>query len=231
MSQQYYWNGDQQVVKKPSFYEKTWVIILSCLFLPPLGIAFVWMSKRPKNKVLRILLTIFLVIYSLSWIGGFTTSQDSSTKSESKNVSEEQNSFSGNDEETSEAENTEEKIAPEEYKNECEELNYKDVMRNPDDYVGRKFKVTAEIFSDSNSYGTKYYKVYDDDGSGNYFNNMMYMIDMRSEDDEGYVKLLKGDVVTFYGEFTGLSGSKNSITGEKSEEMSLDVYYAELISE
>ena len=190
------------------------------------------MSKRPKSGIARVLLTVFLGAYSLPWLAGVVVSTENKTESSAEESAvEESTEEDSKEQEESKAEKTT-KFTPEELKSDCEEFNYKDVMRNPDDYIGKKFKVTAEISTVSDSWGAKYYKVYDDaDGSGYYFSNMMYMIDKRSEEDDGYIRLLEGDIVTFYGEFTGLSGSENSITGEKSEEMSLDVYYAELVSE
>ena len=212
----------------PKFYELTWVIVLACIFIPPLGIIFLWMSKRPNSGIARVLLTIFLGAYSLPWLAGMIVSTGSKSESSAEEASAEEDDSEQEESESEEAK----KFTPEELKADCEEFNYKDVMRHPDDYIGKKFKVTAEISYVVDSWGTKYYKVYDDaDGSGYYSGNMMYMIDKRSEEDDDYIRLLEGDVVTFYGEFTGLSGSKNSITGEKSEEMSLDVYYAELVSE
>ena len=231
--QQSNWIDDrQQVQRMPKFYELTWVIILACIFIPPLGIIFLWMSKRPKSGIARVLLTVFLGAYSLPWLAGVVVSTENKTESSAEESSVEESTEEGSKEqEESKSEKTT-KFTPEELKSDCEEFNYKDVMRNPDNYIGKKFKVTAEISTVSDSWGAKYYKVYDDaDGSGYYFSNMMYMIDKRSEEDDGYIRLLEGDIVTFYGEFTGLSGSENSITGEKSEEMSLDVYYAELVSE
>ena len=105
-------------------------------------------------------------------------------------------------------------------------------MRNPDDYVGQKFKITVQIFSASDSITNgRYYKAYTDDGSGSYFDKMIWIFDKRDEDSDGYVKLLEEDIVTFYGEFTGLQESENSLTDEKTEDMSLNIYYADIVQE
>ena len=85
--QQNSWIDDrQQVQRMPKFYELTWVIILACIFIPPLGIAFLWMSSRPKNTVGRVFLTIFMVFYSLMWIVSVIPSTDSDKKSETETV-------------------------------------------------------------------------------------------------------------------------------------------------
>lgn len=41
------------------------IIFLFCLFIPPVGIFFLWFHGRPKNKVIRIILTVFLIFYAL----------------------------------------------------------------------------------------------------------------------------------------------------------------------
>ena len=53
---------------KEAFYKKTWVLVLACVLLPPLGIAFLWMAKRPKNVTLRIFITILLVILCINFL-------------------------------------------------------------------------------------------------------------------------------------------------------------------
>ena len=53
---------------KEEFYKKTWVLVLSSIFIPPLGIVFSWMASRPKKMALRILLTILLTISSINFM-------------------------------------------------------------------------------------------------------------------------------------------------------------------
>ena len=60
---QYQWKR-----QKGEFYKKTWVLVLSSIFIPPLGIAFSWMASRPKKMALRILLTILLTISSINFM-------------------------------------------------------------------------------------------------------------------------------------------------------------------
>ena len=123
-------------------------------------------------------------------------------------------------------------VSADEYKAECEDLDYKAVMRNPDDYIGKKFKVTVEIFSASENWDNGvYYKAYADDGSGTYFNDMIWIFDKRDPESDGYVKILEDDIVKFYGEFNGLQETENKLNGEKGEDVALDVYYADLIQE
>lgn len=46
-------NVPSQQPKEP-FYKKAWFVVLMCIFLPPVGIILLWVSKKPKNMVGRI---------------------------------------------------------------------------------------------------------------------------------------------------------------------------------
>lgn len=117
----------------------------------------------------------------------------------------------------------------------CQEFDYKSIARNPDEYTGKNFKVNVEIFNTASGswysdYDT-YYKAYTDDGSGIYFDHMIYLIDRQDTEADSYLKILDGDIVTIYGTFNGMTETENGITGESGEEVCIDIYYAELISE
>ncbi|MBI4856128.1 MAG: hypothetical protein HY818_05255 [Acetobacterium woodii] len=58
----------EEKVKVP-FWQKTWVVVLACIFIPPAGIALLWVSKK-GGMVLRIILTVILGFYSLAWLSG-----------------------------------------------------------------------------------------------------------------------------------------------------------------
>lgn len=77
----------EEKVKVP-FWQKTWVVVLACIFIPPAGIALLWVGKK-GGKVLRIILTVILGIYSLAWLSGAfgggtskTSTQPSQTQTE-----------------------------------------------------------------------------------------------------------------------------------------------------
>ena len=57
-------NMNQQP-RKEKFYEKTWLIVLACIFLPPVGIVLMWISNKPKNLAARIIITVVLAFYTL----------------------------------------------------------------------------------------------------------------------------------------------------------------------
>lgn len=60
---------------------------------------------------------------------------------------------------------------------------------------------------------------------------MIFLIDRQDSDSADYLKILNKDIITAYCTFTGITETENSLTGEKGEEISLDIHYADLISE
>lgn len=135
----------------------------------------------------------------------------------------------------------------------CSDLkeNYKSILRNPSDYEGNNYSITCYISDVRESWGTKYYIAYYidldeaqqkvDDGwydsieealeYGYDMDYSVWLFDDRNEDSDDYVKILDGDIVTIYGTFTGTTESKNSLTRETGEEMSLHIKYADLLFE
>lgn len=57
-------------VKVP-WWQKTWVVVLACIFIPPAGIALLWIGKK-GGQTTRIVLTVLLGFYSLAWFGGMS---------------------------------------------------------------------------------------------------------------------------------------------------------------
>lgn len=122
-----------------------------------------------------------------------------------------------------------------EIKEQAQELNYKDVMRNPDNYLGQYFCVTVKISTVENgslfSSYDKAYKSYTNDDYNLWIGDMIYLLDNRDTESEEYIKLLEDDTVIIYGRFDGLIETKNVLNGTKGEEMSLQILFAELVSE
>lgn len=72
-------NMNQQP-RKEKFYEKTWLIVLACIFLPPVGIALMWISNKPKNLAARIIITVVLGFYTLgALVSGSSSNKSSNT--------------------------------------------------------------------------------------------------------------------------------------------------------
>lgn len=89
------------------------------------------------------------------------------------------------------------------YKNNCESLKYTDIARNPDDYIGRRVKITGEVFivieePEDPDYPSVYL-VFTKKEYGFYSGNQIFALVTNPD-----VRILEGDVITFYGELDGL---------------------------
>lgn len=215
---------------KEKFYEKSWVIVLACIFLPPLGLALMWIAGKPKDKKVRGVISVILAIITVAL---FFPDSDTETKnSTTQEATVDNKDDSKKENSTAKDEQQEPTLSPDEYKAQCQDVDYNEIMRNPDQYKGQKFKITVQIFSASSKWSTgTYYKAYTDDGSGSYFDKMVWIFDKRDENADGYTKILEGDTVTFYGEFNGLQETKNALNGEKGEDFALDAYYVDIVKE
>ncbi|MBQ9428362.1 MAG: zinc ribbon domain-containing protein [Clostridia bacterium] len=137
---------------------------------------------------------------------------------------------------TTAVEETTPKMTAEEFKNSCQDFNYKQIARNPENYIGQNFKVAVRIISSAKgglfSGYDKYYKARTKSENRDiYLGEMIYLIDEQDSKDGNYLKILDDDIIIAYGTFEGMTGSQNAITKEKSEEVAIHLYYAELIEE
>ncbi|WP_026493082.1 zinc ribbon domain-containing protein [Butyrivibrio sp. XPD2002] len=137
----------------------------------------------------------------------------------------------------------------------CAELNYKDIAREPEKYVGQNFYFTCYV-NDVREGGLlsgyqKYFVTYafdmdkaqkavndgwaDDIQEAKYYgwdaDICVWIMDNRDESDPDYIKVLNNDIITVYGTFTGMTETKNSLTNEKGEQVSLDVKYVDLLAQ
>ena len=250
---------EMQKASKTPFYQSTWFVILMmfcCCF--PIGLFLMWKYKK-FNQPVRIVLTALFVIAFV--VGISNPSSDSAENVSSASVSSENDTAEASTmaetaiasaEESTAAEtvtastaestvaetvtaSTEESTAPvseEEFKASCQEIGYKTLLRNPDDYIGQRIVFTAKIqqimqgglFDDN-----QYYRVQtDNDGYEYYLDDEYYMYDCRPE---GSTKLLEGDVIRIYAEFAGTETVTRALTGTKEEIPAINAYYVDLISE
>lgn len=153
------------------------------------------------------------------------SSTDKSNDSQKKNTSKKKKSDSDQKKESTDPEK--------EFKKSCQKFNYKKIARNPDKYIGQNFKVTVQVYSISEGslFTEAYMKAYTDDGSGIYFDNMIYLFDDQNENSKSYVNVLEDDIITVYGTFEGMEDSTNYLNGEKSKDIALHMKYAKLVKE
>ena len=117
-----------------------------------------------------------------------------------------------------------------EYKASCTEYNYKDVLRNPDEYVGKRVKITAKVSSVHDKgllNPVKYYFAYANDEYDMWLGDQYGVFDYRETEDP---KILDDDVIAVYGEISEPQETKSLIVNSQ-EIFCIDMKYAELISE
>ena len=114
----------------------------------------------------------------------------------------------------------------------CQQIPYKDLLRNPDDYIGQRIVITAQVqqvvqgaWLDNN----EYYRVQtDNDGYDWYMDDEYFMYDYRVDDN---TKILQDDILKIYAEFSGVETITRALTGTKDEVPSIKAYYIDLIGE
>lgn len=120
-------------------------------------------------------------------------------------------------------------ISEDAYKAQCRQMDYKELFRYPDKYKGTKVIVkvrVAQIVSANFSGSRKAWRAYtDNSGYGFYADDEYYMLDKRGGDA---VKILEDDIITVYGEFTGLEKITRALTGTTDELPRIEVKYADL---
>lgn len=183
-------------------------------------------NKKQKGGIGKILLVVLIIILFVAGCSAlFGGDDDSNGKPKPTTEPKQEATTEENSEDNSSDFNVED------FKASCQEVtNFKDMMRTPDNYIGQRFKVTVKISTVESGSGDYkyYYKAYTNDENDWWMGDFYYLADARQSTDEGYVKLLEDDIATVYGVFNGLMPTQNGINGTEGEEMSLDIYYAEL---
>lgn len=180
-------------------------------------------NKPPIYKRWWFIAIIVLIV--LSAIGGSGSSSDSSA-SGSKATSKASASTA------SSAASVAPEISEDDYKAECQTVDYKELCRYPEKYEGTKIVVKVKVSQiiDANFSGSeKAWRTYtDNSGYGFYADDEYYMLDKRGGDA---VKILDDDIITVYGEFTGLEKITRALTSTTDELPRIEVKYADLVEE
>lgn len=120
-------------------------------------------------------------------------------------------------------------ISEEEFKSLCAEYKYKDVLRNPENYIGEKVKIRVKISSVHEAgmlNPDKYYLSYSQSEYG-WYGDYYGIIDKRVDNS---LKLLSDDVIEVYGEIADPEYTKSLILSSE-EIFIINMKYCELISE
>lgn len=166
-----------------------------------------------------------IVLIALSAIGGSSSSSDS-TASSSKATSKASASTA------SSVASVVPEISEDDYKAECQSVDYKELCRYPEKYEGTKIAVKVKVSQiiDANFSGSeKAWRTYtDNSGYGFYADDEYYMLDKRGDDA---VKILEDDIINVYGEFTGIEKITRALTSTTDELPCIEVKYADLVDE
>lgn len=180
--------------------------------------------RRKQGGKLKWIIIVLLVFI---FIGIATSGNDKNNSQGNINQNASATYSSETNDDTTTVENRE---TEEEYKTTCEEYVYKDVLRNPEEYVGKRIKVTVKIASVHEASwlnNVKYYFAFTNDEYDLWFGDMYGVFDMREEQNP---KLLEDDVITVYGEIAEPQETTSEIV--KSEEVfCIDMKYIDFISE
>lgn len=177
-------------------------------------------NKPPIYKRWWFIAIIVLIV--LSAIGGSGSGSDSSASS-SKATSKASAST------VSSVASVVPEVGEDNYKAECQTVDYKELCRYPEKYEGTKIVVKVKVpqIIDANFSGSeKAWRTYtDNSGYGFYADDEYYMLDKRGGDA---VKILDDDIIVVYGEFTGLEKITRALTSTTDELPRIEVKYADL---
>lgn len=194
-------------------------------------------KDRAKGTAIAglILSIIGTAIAGISLMFGFALlEEDTGTTSTTTDIVEkqEQTTSEVTEEVKTEETTTEEVVVEteEEYKESCQEYAYKDVLRNPEDYVGKRVKIPVMISSvheESILNSTKYYFAYSEGEYGWYSGDYYAIFDERVDNS---LKLLSDDVIYVYGEIAE-SEYTSSLILMSEEVFAIKMKYVELLEE
>lgn len=178
-------------------------------------------NKPPIYKRWWFITIIVLIV--LSAIGGSSSSSDGSASSSITKASAST---------ASSVASVVPEISEDDYKAECQTVDYKELCRYPEKYEGTKIVVKVKVSQiiDANFSGSeKAWRTYtDNSGYGFYADDEYYMLDKRGGDA---VKILDDDIINVYGEFTGLEKITRALTSTTDELPRIEVKYADLVDE
>lgn len=162
-----------------------------------------------------------------------TSENDTESEQESKKETKKPEKTKTENKENNKKEEKPKKITESEYKGLCQEYNYKDVLRNPEKYIGKKIVITLEISTvkqESWANPTKYYFAYSESepGSGFFYGDRYAVFDERENQDD--LKILEDDIIKVWGEISEPQETSSLIVNSE-ELFCIDMKYVELISE
>lgn len=119
-------------------------------------------------------------------------------------------SESNSSENTEKVDITEPEETKEEYMNSCEEYTFKEIARNPNNYINKRAKFTGEVVQVQEENGTVAIRLNVTKNKYDYYEDTI-MVGYKYK-DENESKILEDDIITVYGELQG-NTSYESVLG------------------
>lgn len=122
-------------------------------------------------------------------------------------------------------------ISKEDFIASCQEIPYKTLARNPEDYIGQPIVLTVkitQILQGGWLDDGQYYRVYTNDEYDIWMGDEYFMYDTRIDDD---MKILQDDIIKVYAEFAGVETVTRALTNTNEEVPAFKAMYIELVSE
>lgn len=192
-------------------------------------------DKKKTGSIAALVICGIWVVMALivSCIGSSSTSKPTTTQQ--TQVSESDASQQSEEVATqSEEEQKVEEPAPtdrEEFIASCQEIPYKTLARNPEDYIGAHIVLTvkvSQIMQGGAFDNNQYYHVYANDEYGFWSGDEYFMYDKRSDDN---TRILTDDILTVYAEFSGLETVERAFTKTTEEIPSITAMYIDIQDE
>ena len=163
-----------------------------------------------------------------------TVVQDFEKTEENNKISEKESQENNKkDEAESKESNTNKKNeeTEEEFKAACKEYAYKEIARNPKNFVGEKIVLTVKVYQimKGGLWGDEeYYRAYTNDEYGIWLGDEYIIYDERVNDD---TKVLQDDILKVYGTIAGTTEVTRALTGVTEEIPAINMKYLELVDE
>lgn len=237
-----YANNEKSTKKKESPLGIAGLILsfIFCIPIFPLAgliMCIIAVSNKTKKSTcakIGIVISIITLIISCNiWSNDSENEKESSSAAAEESVNSSSTSAQKEKQEKTPEPNKEPTptISKEDFISSCIEIPYKNLARNPDDYVGEHIVLTVKVTQvmqgglfDSN----EYYRVYTNDEYDMWLGDEYFMYDDRVEND---MKLLQDDIIKVYGEFSGTTTVTRALTGTKEDVPAFKAVYVELLEE
>lgn len=176
-------------------------IILLIVFFP-VGLYLMW-AKTTWHKAVKIIITL---LFGLAVFSVIASNLDSDTGTPIKNVGEPSNNLQDeNDNNVPADNNIPQEMTEDEYKAACEDIDYADAERYPENNKGKKVKFTGKVLQVSEpGIFTKNttFRVAITKGEYGIWDDVVYVEYKRPKDAP---RILVDDIITIWGECTGVT--------------------------